>query len=185
MVHRVKSPKSKWKFTKAGEEWSCLAGLWRPMPDSAAEAFALSTTASGPDVAPIRDRARPFGLARMARSHPLGTGSASSAFRRLAFRRAGPVSLPRFGYDFRGPALRVAAAASIWLITGAGASGQTSAYTASVEALCQQYAAAQAGMPVDAMFRQCMIERHCESSTDPSGYRCEPPGPMTWHGGGF
>ena len=28
-----KSPKTKWKFTKAGEEWFCFAGLWRPMPD--------------------------------------------------------------------------------------------------------------------------------------------------------
>ena len=25
-----KSPKSKWKFTKVGEDWFCFAGLWRP-----------------------------------------------------------------------------------------------------------------------------------------------------------
>jgi hypothetical protein len=28
----TKSPKSKWKFTNTGEDWFCLAGLWRPMP---------------------------------------------------------------------------------------------------------------------------------------------------------
>jgi putative SOS response-associated peptidase YedK len=52
----AKSPKSKWKFTKAGEEWFCFAGLWRPMPDGAGEAFTLLTTEPGPDVAPIHDR---------------------------------------------------------------------------------------------------------------------------------
>ena len=49
------SPKSKWKFTKTGEDWFCFAGLWRPMPDRGA-AFTLLTTAPGPDVAPIHDR---------------------------------------------------------------------------------------------------------------------------------
>ena len=51
-----KSPKSKWKFTKAGEDWFCFAGLWRPMPDGEGEAFTLLTTEPGPDVAPIHDR---------------------------------------------------------------------------------------------------------------------------------
>jgi putative SOS response-associated peptidase YedK len=51
-----KSPKSKWKFTKAGEDWFCFAGLWRPMPDGAGDAFTLLTTEPGPDVAPIHDR---------------------------------------------------------------------------------------------------------------------------------
>ena len=51
-----KSPKSKWKFTKAGEEWFCLAGLWRPMPDGAGDVFTLLTTEPGPDVAPIHNR---------------------------------------------------------------------------------------------------------------------------------
>ena len=51
-----KSPKSKWKFTKAGEEWFCFAGLWRPMPNGAGDAFTLLTTPPGPDVAPIHDR---------------------------------------------------------------------------------------------------------------------------------
>ena len=26
-----KSPKSKWKFTMAGQDWFCFAGLWRPV----------------------------------------------------------------------------------------------------------------------------------------------------------
>ena len=34
-----KSPKAKWKFTKSGEEWFCFAGLWRPMPNGAGDAF--------------------------------------------------------------------------------------------------------------------------------------------------
>jgi putative SOS response-associated peptidase YedK len=51
-----KSPKTKWKFTKAGEDWFCFAGLWRPMPDGAGEAFTLLTTEPGPDVAPIHNR---------------------------------------------------------------------------------------------------------------------------------
>jgi putative SOS response-associated peptidase YedK len=51
-----KAPKSKWKFTKAGDEWFCFAGLWRPMPNGAGDAFTLLTTAPGPDVAPIHDR---------------------------------------------------------------------------------------------------------------------------------
>ena len=52
----TKSPKSKWKFTKGGEDWFCFTGLWRPMPDGAGEAFTLLTTEPGPDVAPIHDR---------------------------------------------------------------------------------------------------------------------------------
>ena len=31
----AKSPKTKWKFTKAGEDWFRFAGLWRPMPQGA------------------------------------------------------------------------------------------------------------------------------------------------------
>ncbi|MBV8888487.1 MAG: SOS response-associated peptidase [Alphaproteobacteria bacterium] len=50
-----KSPKSKWKFTKAGEDWFCFCGLWRPLPQGAA-AFTLLTTEPGPDVAPIHNR---------------------------------------------------------------------------------------------------------------------------------
>jgi putative SOS response-associated peptidase YedK len=52
----TRSPKSKWKFAKAGEDWFCFAGLWRPMPDGAGDAFTLLTTKPGPDVALIHDR---------------------------------------------------------------------------------------------------------------------------------
>jgi putative SOS response-associated peptidase YedK len=51
-----KSPKSKWKFTKPGEDWFCFAGLWRPTPGGAGDAFTLLTTEPGPDVAPIHNR---------------------------------------------------------------------------------------------------------------------------------
>src|SRR4029077_644905 len=51
----TKSPKTKWKFTRTGEDWFCFAGLWRPMAPGG-EAFTLLTTEPGPDVAPIHDR---------------------------------------------------------------------------------------------------------------------------------
>jgi putative SOS response-associated peptidase YedK len=51
-----KTPKSKWQFAKVGEEWFCLAGLWRPMLDGAGDAFTLLTTEPGPDLAPMHDR---------------------------------------------------------------------------------------------------------------------------------
>jgi putative SOS response-associated peptidase YedK len=51
-----KTPKSKWKFAKVGEDWFCFAGLWRPMPDGSGDAFTLLTTEPGPDVASIHDR---------------------------------------------------------------------------------------------------------------------------------
>ena len=50
------SPKTKWRFTRAGEDWFCFAGLWRPLPDRSSGAFTILTTAPGPDVAPIHDR---------------------------------------------------------------------------------------------------------------------------------
>jgi putative SOS response-associated peptidase YedK len=51
-----KSPKAKWKFTKAGEEWFCFAGLWRPAAGDVPEAFTLLTTEPSSDVAPIHTR---------------------------------------------------------------------------------------------------------------------------------
>ena len=51
-----KSPKSKWRFTKAGEDWFCFAGLWRPAQGDAPESFTLLTTEPGLDVAPIHNR---------------------------------------------------------------------------------------------------------------------------------
>ncbi len=52
----ARPPKSKWKFTTPGEDWFCLAGLWRPASGEFPEAFTLLTTAPGPDVAPIHNR---------------------------------------------------------------------------------------------------------------------------------
>ncbi len=52
----ARSPKSKWKFTRTGAAWFCLAGLWRPASQDAGDAFALLTTSPGPDIAPIHDR---------------------------------------------------------------------------------------------------------------------------------
>lgn len=52
----TKSPKSKWRFIKAGEDWFCFAGLWRPADGDLPEAFTLLTTAPGSDVAPIHNR---------------------------------------------------------------------------------------------------------------------------------
>ena len=49
-----KSPKTKWKFTKPGEDWFCFAGLWRP--SAAGEAFTLLTTDPSSDVAPYHSR---------------------------------------------------------------------------------------------------------------------------------
>jgi hypothetical protein len=55
-VHRQEAPESKWKFTKARDDWFCFAGWWRPMPDGAGGAFAILTTEPESDVAPIHDR---------------------------------------------------------------------------------------------------------------------------------
>jgi putative SOS response-associated peptidase YedK len=52
----TRSPKTKWKFTKAGDDWFCLAGLWRPAANGSGEAFTILTTEPGPDVAPIHNR---------------------------------------------------------------------------------------------------------------------------------
>ena len=51
----TKSPKTKWKFTKIGEDWFCFAGIWRPIPTGGG-AFTLLTTDPSEDVAPIHDR---------------------------------------------------------------------------------------------------------------------------------
>jgi hypothetical protein len=79
--------------------------------------------------------------------------------------------------------------AIIFLCTSAAALAQTpsqsSDYAALMQKICRQYADAQVGMQADLMFNQCMSERHCRVSSGSSAYRCELPGPMTWHGGGY
>ena len=51
----TKYPKTKWRFTEAGQDWFCIAGLWRTHPD-VGEAYTMLTTAPGPDVAPYHSR---------------------------------------------------------------------------------------------------------------------------------
>jgi hypothetical protein len=42
-------------FTKAGELWFCIAGIWRSDKD-VGEAFTMLTMPLGPDIAPYHDR---------------------------------------------------------------------------------------------------------------------------------
>ena len=50
-----KKRKDKWLFTKAGEPWFCVAGIWRTDKD-VGEAFTMLTMPPGPDIAPYHDR---------------------------------------------------------------------------------------------------------------------------------
>lgn len=52
----TKYPKTKWRFTMVGEDWFCLAGLWRPPAEGVGESFTLLTVAPGPDIRPYHDR---------------------------------------------------------------------------------------------------------------------------------
>ena len=47
--------RTKWRFTKSDEDWFCIAGIWRA-DGQVGEAFAMLTTAPGPDVATYHDR---------------------------------------------------------------------------------------------------------------------------------
>jgi putative SOS response-associated peptidase YedK len=47
--------KDKWRFTLAGHDWFCLAGLWRTDP-AVGEAFTLLTCPPGPDTVPYHNR---------------------------------------------------------------------------------------------------------------------------------
>jgi putative SOS response-associated peptidase YedK len=51
----TRSPKDKWRFTKVGEDWFCIAGIWRAAEGSPA-AFTMLTCEPGPDVAAIHNR---------------------------------------------------------------------------------------------------------------------------------
>jgi putative SOS response-associated peptidase YedK len=52
---KKKKRKDKWLFTKAGEPWFCVAGIWR-VDKQAGEAFTMLTMPPGPDIAPYHDR---------------------------------------------------------------------------------------------------------------------------------
>jgi putative SOS response-associated peptidase YedK len=52
---KKKKRKDKWLFTKTGEPWFCIAGIWRTAP-KVGEAFTMLTMPPGPDIAPYHDR---------------------------------------------------------------------------------------------------------------------------------
>jgi putative SOS response-associated peptidase YedK len=50
-----KKRKDKWLFTKKGEPWFCIAGIWRETED-VGETFTMLTMEPGPDIASYHDR---------------------------------------------------------------------------------------------------------------------------------
>jgi putative SOS response-associated peptidase YedK len=52
---KKKKRKDKWLFTKTGEPWFCIAGIWRT-DNQVGEAFTMLTMPPGPDIAPYHDR---------------------------------------------------------------------------------------------------------------------------------
>ena len=50
-----KKRKDKWLFTRRGERWFCIAGIWRKN-EKVGEAFTMLTMVPGPDIAPYHDR---------------------------------------------------------------------------------------------------------------------------------
>jgi SOS response associated peptidase (SRAP) len=52
---KKKKRKDKWLFTKTGEPWFCIAGIWRSVKD-VGEAFTMLTMPPGPNIAPYHDR---------------------------------------------------------------------------------------------------------------------------------
>jgi putative SOS response-associated peptidase YedK len=52
---KKKKRKDKWLFTKTGEPWFCIAGIWRADKD-VGEAFTMLTMPPGPDIPPYHDR---------------------------------------------------------------------------------------------------------------------------------
>ena len=97
-----KKRKDKWLFTKSGEPWFCVAGIWRP-DAQVGEAFTMLTMPPGPDIAPYHDRQIAIvdraDWARLARSLDLSQGDPEAAARGQPCRRTGglEVSVTRFG----------------------------------------------------------------------------------------
>jgi putative SOS response-associated peptidase YedK len=52
---KKKKRKDKWLFTKTGDPWFCIAGIWRAHK-GIGEAFTMLTMPPGPDIAPYHDR---------------------------------------------------------------------------------------------------------------------------------
>lgn len=79
-------------------------------------------------------------------------------------------------------------AVALWLACGVSAAAQTdsvAAFTATIEAVCRGYAAAQSGVPFEPAFEQCMAGRHCRKVVGALGWQCPLPAPVAGHGGGF
>jgi hypothetical protein len=55
LADKTKKRKDKWLFTKTGEPWFCVAGIWRT-DAQVGEAFTMLTMPPGPDIAPYHDR---------------------------------------------------------------------------------------------------------------------------------
>ena len=89
---RKKKRKDKWLFTKTGEPWFCIAGIWRAVKD-VGEAFTMLTVSPGPDVAPYHDRQiailRSRALGDMARSIGASEDEFEASPRGQPSRRAG------------------------------------------------------------------------------------------------
>ena len=52
---KKKKRKDKWLFTRTGEPWFCIAGIWRA-DAQVGEAFTMLTMPPGADIAPYHDR---------------------------------------------------------------------------------------------------------------------------------
>jgi putative SOS response-associated peptidase YedK len=52
---KKKKRKDKWLFSKTGEAWFCVAGIWRT-DKTVGEAFTMLTVPPGPDIEPYHDR---------------------------------------------------------------------------------------------------------------------------------
>jgi hypothetical protein len=92
----TKPPKSKWRFTKAGEDWFCFAGLWRPMPDAGGDAFTLPAALleAARSLRPARSR-----LATTQRTQPNSSRKGSSRPSRQE--RSGPSINGQVGVERR------------------------------------------------------------------------------------
>jgi len=52
---KQRTKKDRWLFTRTGEDWFCIAGLWRASRE-VGEACTMLTIEPGPDIAPYHDR---------------------------------------------------------------------------------------------------------------------------------
>jgi putative SOS response-associated peptidase YedK len=95
----TRSPKTRWRFTEAGQPWLCLAGLWRrrQTEEGPDERFTLLTIAPGPDMAPYHDRQVVILPRQSWRDWLTGAGSEADLL------RAGPAGSLAVAQDASGP----------------------------------------------------------------------------------